>query len=219
MEIAYVGHSCFRIRGRDATSIVTDPFPPSHGYSMGRVNAAIVTISHDQPCHNYMQGVSGSPRVVNGPGEYEIADVLVTGVQTRQRERSKNGSAVPGRPNTAYVLDFDDMRLCHLGDLGHKLTDDQIEALGSIDVLLVPVGGEETIGAGHAAEVVSQLEPKVVVPMHYQIEGTGSDSLESLDRFIREMGGKSFTPQPKLSVTKSALTSEVQIVVLEPRKQ
>jgi L-ascorbate metabolism protein UlaG (beta-lactamase superfamily) len=227
MEINYLGHSCFRIRGRDVT-IVTDPFPPSYGYSMGRVSATIVTVSHAHPHHSYIEGVGGSPKVVSGPGEYEIAGVLITGVQTRHKDvldasaqRSEDGrrrASFTTHPihNTVYVLDFDELLVCHLGDLGHMLTDEQLEAVGNIDILLIPVGGESTIGPSVAAEVVSNLEPKLVIPMHYRIPGTQSEGLEPVDRFIREMGVKTYTPQLKLTVAKSSLPTDLQVVVLEP---
>lgn len=225
MDITYIGHSCFRLKGREA-AIITDPFPPSYGYSMGRANASIVTVSHDHPNHSYLQGVAGLPKIVSGPGEYEISNILIYGVQTyharvqRSKRNTEHASDDEDRPvrNTAYVMDFDDLRVCHLGDLGHELTEDQIEALGSINVLLVPVGGGATIDADRATLVVSKLEPNVVIPMHYRTEGTNTRELEPVDRFIREMGTKSFTPQPKLTVSKSSLPSEPQVVVLENKK-
>jgi L-ascorbate metabolism protein UlaG (beta-lactamase superfamily) len=126
-----LGHSAFRLRGKDVT-IVTDPHPPDLGSSMGKVSAQIVTISHDHPHHAYAEGVAGEPRIVDGPGEYEIADVLIAGVAT---------SSEPNRGplNTAYVFRFDELAVCHLGNLRSKLTDEQVEEIGSINVLLVPV--------------------------------------------------------------------------------
>ena len=221
MEISYLGHSCFRIRGRD-TAIVMDPFSPKYGYAMGRPQAGIVTVSHsdgpDGANHAFVEGVGGEPRVVNGPGEYEIANVIINGVRTFSRDAEATTPASP-RLNTAFVVDVDDMRLCHLGELADVLTTEQVEAIGSINVLLVPVGGGETIGAKRAVEVVSQLEPQIVIPMHYRLEGTRSEKLEPVDRFVNEMGAKTVTPIPKLSLNaKTSLPADIQVTVMENKR-
>ncbi|HEV3309896.1 MAG TPA: MBL fold metallo-hydrolase [Chloroflexota bacterium] len=222
MEITYVGHSCFRIRGRDAT-IITDPFSPKFGYTMGRPPAGIVTISQDdgpdRDDHAFAEGVAGEPQVINGPGEYEISNVLIYGVRTHSNGNGTAGNGAQLRLNTVYVIDVDEMRVCHLGELAKPLSAEQVEGIGSINVLMVPVGGGETIGPNQAAQVVSQLEPNIVIPMHYRIEGTRSERLEPVDRFMREMGAKSLTPVPKLSLNaKSGLASEIQVMVMEHKK-
>jgi L-ascorbate metabolism protein UlaG (beta-lactamase superfamily) len=210
LEITYLGHSAFRLRGKDVT-VVTDPYPPEIGFAMGKVNADIVTVSHRNPNHSYTAGIDGGPRVVGGPGEYEVADVLIAGVAT---------SLEPGvgPTNTAYVLRFEDVAVCHLGDLRSKLTDKQVEDLGSIDALFVPVGGGGPLGAAGAAEVVAQLEPSIVIPMHYSLNGGRVDGLDSVEPFVREMGSKDFVPEPKLVITKSSLPAEVRVVVLQNRR-
>jgi L-ascorbate metabolism protein UlaG (beta-lactamase superfamily) len=207
LELTYLGHSAFRLRGKDVT-IVTDPHPPELGAPMGKPSANIVTISHKSPNHSYSEGVSGNPRIVNGPGEYELADILIAGVATSMEPRV-------GPTNTAYVFRLEDLNICHLGDLRDKLTDKQVEEIGSIDVLLVPVGGGRAIGAAQAAAVITQLEPSVVVPMHYRVDGVLADGLEPVDPFCREVGLKDYVPEPKLSITKGSLTNEVRIIVLE----
>lgn len=178
---------------------------------MGKVSADIVTVSHASPNHSFVAGVAGEPRVVEGPGEYEVADVLIAGVAT---------SLEPGNgpSNTAYVFRFDELAVCHLGDVRKPLTDQQIEDIGSIDVLLLPVGGGGALNPSEAAEVVTQLEPAIVIPMHYRLDGAAVEGLLPLDNFCREMGSKDLTPEPKLSVTRSSLPSEVRIVVLENRR-
>lgn len=216
MDITYLGHACFRLRGREA-SIVTDPFGPGFGVNMGRPAASIVTVSHQHPHHAYVEGVAGEHRVISGPGEYEIANVLINGVQTAHNGRARSDASKPAL-NTAYVVAIDDLRICHLGDLTDKLTDEQIESLGSINVLMVPVGGGATIGPNVAAEVVSQLEPTVVIPMHYQLAKTKSWELEPVDRFVREMGVKEWEPVPKLSLAKASASGEIQVVVMEAKK-
>jgi L-ascorbate metabolism protein UlaG (beta-lactamase superfamily) len=213
MEITWLGHSCFRLRGREA-AVVTDPCAKSTGYSIGRPTADIVTVSHDHPGHNNVAAVAGSPRVVQGPGEFEIAGVLIMGIRSYH---DRQGGSHLGK-NTAYVLELDDVRVCHLGDLGHVPTPEQVEELSGVDILLAPVGGGSTIGAAAAAETVSLLEPKLIVPMHYQTPAAKAE-LEPLDRFLKEMGAPSALEerQPKLSVTKSTLPQETKVLVLDYR--
>jgi L-ascorbate metabolism protein UlaG (beta-lactamase superfamily) len=210
VEITYLGHSAFRLRGKEVT-VVTDPYPPTRTLAMGRVSADIVTVSHGSPNHSFVEGVSGVPRVVDGPGEYEVADVLIAGVATASRPGQ-------GPENTAYVLRFDDLAVCHLGDVNNRLTNQQIEELGSIDVLLVPVGGGNALGASAAAEVVTQLDPALVVPMHYRLDGGTVEGLDPVDYFCREMGLKEVVPEAKLTVTRSSLPSELRVVVLENKR-
>jgi L-ascorbate metabolism protein UlaG (beta-lactamase superfamily) len=163
MEISWLGHSCFRIRGSQVT-VITDPYSPDMGYSLGKPKARIVTVSHQHPGHSYVQGVGGEPRLITGPGEYEIGGVLIIGLATFHD--AENGSQ-RGK-NTVYLMEIDEISLCHLGDLGHMLTAEQMEELDNVDILLVPVGGVSTIGAPVAAELARQLEPEVVIPMHYR---------------------------------------------------
>lgn len=210
MDLVWHGHSCFRLRGREAV-VVTDPYDGSLGYPGLRLAADIVTLSHQDPHHSHLPAVGGEPRVVDGPGEYEVAATFVNGVGTfRDDARGKK----LGR-NTAYVIHLDDLAICHLGDLGHLLTSAQIEALEGPDVLLIPVGGNCTLNGVQAAEVVSQLDPKLVVPMHYQT-GNVRVELDSVERFCKEMGAGDLAPQPKLSVSRSSLPEATTLVLLTP---
>jgi len=209
MDISWLGHSCFRIRGSRAT-VVTDPYSPDLGYSLGKPTARIVTVSHQHPGHSYVQGIGGEPRLVVRPGEYEIDGVLIIGVATfhdadRGGKRGKN---------TVYLMEVDEVSICHLGDLGHVLTAQQVEEIGNVDVLLLPVGGVSTINASMAAEVVRQLEPKVVVPMHYKTPAL-SRELEPVDGFLKEIGVKGVEPQSKLSLTRSNLPVSTQVFLLD----
>ena len=210
MDVTWLGHGCFRLRGRNA-AVVTDPFPPSIGLKLQRLDADLVTVSHEHENHNYTQVVREAYEI-RGPGEYEVAGISVIGVPTYHDAEK---GAKRGR-NTVYLIEIDDVRICHLGDLGHKLDDAEAEAVSSPDVLLVPVGGRTAINAAQAAEVVRQLEPRFVVPMHYAIPGLKLE-LDSIDRFLKEMGVTVSEPQPKLSVQKSAGDYETKVVVLEPR--
>jgi L-ascorbate metabolism protein UlaG (beta-lactamase superfamily) len=209
MEISWLGHSCFRLKGKQAT-VVTDPFSPDLGYSLGKLIAQIVTVSHKHPGHSYVQGIGGSPRQVTGPGEYEISNVLIIGVATFH---DKDSGTERGK-NTVYLIEIDDISICHLGDLGHALTDEQVEELGKVDVLLVPVGGVSTINATTAAGIVRQLEPNIVIPMHYKTQVLKRE-LEPVETFLKEMGAHDITPQAKLSLTRTSLPLGTQVVLLE----
>ena len=209
MEISWLGHSCFKIKGRQAT-VITDPYPPDLGYSLGKPTAHIVTVSHRHPGHSYVQGIGGEPRLVTGPGEYEISGVLITGIATfHDRERGQKRGK-----NTVYLMEVDEVSVCHLGDLGHVLTAEQVEEIDDVDVLLLPVGGVSTINAPMAAEIVRQLEPKAVIPMHYKTEAL-SWELEPVDRFLKEIGVKEINSQPKLSFTRSSLPASTQVFLLD----
>lgn len=214
MEITWLGHACFRLRGKEVT-VITDPYGPQIGYTLGRVSAQIVTVSHDHAGHNNAEAVGGDPYVVRGPGEYEVQDVLITAVAAyHDAERGKQ----LGR-NTIYLLHIDDLAVCHLGDLGHLLTDNQREEIGDVDVLLVPVGGKNTINAAQATEVISQVDPRVVIPMHYATAATEGkvEGLDPLEKFCREMGVEAVEPQPKLAVTRGTLPAEPQVITLSYR--
>lgn len=209
MEISWLGHSCYKLKGKQAT-VITDPYSPELGYSLGKQTANIVTVSHQHPGHCYTQGISGDFRAVISPGEYEISGVLIIGMATfhdddRGETRGKN---------TVYLIEMDEISICHLGDLGHVLTAEQVEEAGNVDVLLLPVGGVSTIDATVAAEIVRQLEPKVIIPMHYKT-GASNRKLEPVTRFLKEMGAHNVIPQAKLSLTKSNLPLSSQVFLLE----
>lgn len=213
MEIDWFGHACFRLRGREGT-VITDPYGKEIGLNFARPRGDIVTISHDHPGHSFAKGVKGDPKIIDGPGEYEIKNVFVTGVPSAH---DKKGGKERGA-NTIYVFDLDGLTVCHLGDLGHVPSQTQIEALGNVNILLVPVGGVSTISGSEAAEIVSLLEPQIVIPMHY----AHSDLKFKLDtpaKFFKEMGIKAPDPVPSFKVTKDSLPSETQVVVLEAKQK
>jgi len=212
LDVAWLGHGCFRLRGRNA-AVVTDPYPPALGPKLGRLEAELVTVSHRHENHSYLAAVSREPYIVEGPGEYEVAGVGVMGLPAFHDNQS--GAELGG--NTVYVIEIDDVHVCHLGDLGHRLDTAALETIGNLDVLLVPVGGGRSLDATRAAEVVRQVEPRVVVPMHFALPAIRKD-LESVDRFLKEMGvAGDLEPQPKLSIQASAGESETRVVVLEAR--
>ncbi len=214
VEITWLGQSCFRLRDRSAT-VVTDPYGKDLGLNLVRVRADIVTVSHDADDHNYVKGVKGDFQVLSGPGEYEVSSIFVTGLELRgERSKSKKETAVAPR-NTVFLFEFDDLTVCHLGDLSIVPTQAQVEeALGEVDVLLIPVGGGETLNASQAAEVVSLLEPHVVIPMHYHVPDL-TLKLDSVNKFLKEMGLDKVAPQEVLKVSRGGLPDETQVVVLE----
>ncbi len=209
MEITWYGHACFRLRDRGVT-VVTDPYEPSIGYTLPRLRADIVTVSHDHADHNYVSGIKGGPKIIDGPGEYEVKGVFITGIATFHDRRK----GVQRGRNTVFLFEFDSLTICHLGDLGHVPTRAQVETLSDVDILLIPVGGVSTIGATQAAEVISLLEPKIVIPMHYKTKAL-TVKLASVNRFLQEMGLKKLAAQEGLKVTASTLPEETQIVLLD----
>ena len=210
-EIIWLGHASFRLKSKDAT-IITDPYDKSLGLGSPGQRADIVTVSHNHPHHNAVAAVKGDPMVIAGPGEYEVRGVFITGVWSFADDE---GGKKLGR-NNIFLFHLDDLVVCHLGALGHTLSSQQLEAIGDVDVLLVPVGGNASLSAGKASEVISQIEPRVVIPMHYS---TGRETLQmdSLDKFTKEMGLKDWTTQDKFSMKKSDLGETTQIVILEPK--
>lgn len=208
-EIKWFGHACFRLRSRDAT-ILTDPVPRSLGYKMERQRADIVTISHEHPGHNAMEVLNNSPKLVNGPGEYEMNDVFITGIRTYHDD---SRGAERGR-NTAYLFELEDVIVCHLGDLGHALAEEQVESLSRVDVLIIPVGGGPALDAAKAVEVIAQLEPKVIIPMQYKT-AVGDAGRDPLERFLKEMGVGEVAPREKYVVRAADLGETAEVVVLE----
>ncbi|MEX2237851.1 MAG: MBL fold metallo-hydrolase [Dehalococcoidia bacterium] len=211
MELSWFGHSCFRIKAREGV-ILMDPPLKASGLNIGKQAADIVTISHDHPGHANRDAAPGA-RILDRPGEYEVKSVLVNGIQTFHD--SKQG-AEWGK-NVAFTVEVEGIRICHLGDIGHVPTADELEDLGDIHILLVPVGGTTTVDAAQAAEIVTLLEPKVIVPMHYKVDGHRED-LATVDRFLKEMGASSAQPQAKLSYSKSGLPNEPKVEILEARR-
>lgn len=220
MNIKYLNHSSFKIIGRTPTgieiSIVTDPFvPESVGYNYPEQKAHIVSLSHHHDDHNNINAVEGidnnTPIVLDTPGEYEIGGLIVNGIKSYHddAEGSKRG------PNTIYTYDFSEARIAHLGDLGHKLEPEQSEDLENIDILMIPVGGFYTIDAKTAAEIVEELEPSVVIPMHYKTpKHTESyKDLETLETFIKELGIPSQEVKEYSIKAKKDLPNELTLIV------
>ena len=217
MQIIWKGQSCFQIitsQGKNhQVNIVIDPFDETIGFKLPKLEADILLVTHQHHSHNNVKAVSGSPFLIEGPGEYEIKEVFIQGVSAFH---DSLGGKERG-PNTIYTIESEEIRLCHLGDLGQKeLTPEQIEKIGEVDILMVPTGGVYTISAKEAVKVMSQIEPNITIPMHYQIPKL-KIKLDGLDKFLKTVGIKSITPQPKLSIKKKDISpEEAKIIVLKP---
>ena len=214
MEITWYGHSCFRLTERNYATVVTDPFDnKAIGYEALKLKSDIVTVSHDAPGHNFADAVKGTSHVIDGAGEFEIGGVFITGVTTDGGSSKKKSKEV-GASNTIYVFDYDGITVAHLGDLKHAPTQSEIESLGTVNVALVPVGGGGALNAAKAAEVISMLEPNLVIPMHYSTPAS-KIPLDALNKFLKEMGLSKVDAQPSLKVTRSGLPDETHVVVLD----
>ena len=213
MLITWLGHSCFKIQdkaGPDGVTIITDPFDKSVGLKAPRLEADIVTVSHDHSDHNNVSAIKGNPYIIRGAGEYEVKRVFIEGAEAYHDDKQ---GAERGK-NIIYRIDIEDMSVSHLGDLGHTLDAKQLEKLEGTDILLIPVGGVYTIGAKKAVEVVSQIEPRIIIPMHYKIPGL-TVNIEGVDKFIKELGIKP-TYEEKLKISKRDLPAEdMELVVLK----
>jgi L-ascorbate metabolism protein UlaG (beta-lactamase superfamily) len=209
MEITWFGHSCFRIKGKEAV-VLNDPCSDTTGYSLGKIQANIVAISHAHPGHSYLDTLQEGYRAIKGPGEYEIKDTYITGIATYHDDVQGKKSG----KNTVYVIEMEGITLCHLGDLGHALTPEVTGELGSINVLFVPVGGHSTIWAQDAADLVRNLNPGYVIPMHYKTADEKAD-LEFPEKFLKELGIKDLATQPKLIVTRTNIPASTQVVLLD----
>jgi L-ascorbate metabolism protein UlaG (beta-lactamase superfamily) len=192
-------------------TVVTDPYDHNAvGFEPLKLRGEIVTVSHDAPGHNFVTSVKGHSRVITGPGEFEIGGVFITGVQTNKKSKNSTKEL----RNTLYVFDYDGVTVAHLGDVLRVPSQTEIENLGGVNVVLVPVGGGGGLNAAKAAEIVSLLEPGFVIPMHYQVPESSLE-LDPLNRFIKEMGVGTVEPIPSLKVTRSTVPSEARVVVLD----
>ncbi len=215
MEIFWYGHSCFKITERGMVSVVCDPFDHKQiGYDPLKLKADIVTISNQTPGHNHLPGVKGYTFEVTSPGEYEIGGVFITGVQTNGFNKKNENEP----RNTLFVIDYNGISVAHLGRLDRVPTQTEVEALGSVNICLVPVGGDGALNAAKAAEVISLLEPSLVVPMMYAMPAS-LIKLDPLSKFLKEMGLSSTETKPSLKVTRASdLPEETQVIVLDIQK-
>jgi len=212
MEIIALGHSGFRLRGKDVT-IVIDPPHSSVGGSLKGITADIICVTHDHPGHNNVAAIGGTPRIVKGPGEYEIGGVLITALRTFHdaKQGAERGS------NTVYIIHMEDLVICHLGDLGHELTAAQQQEASGADILMLPIGGKSTIDATKAAEINAELEAGVTIPMHYKTDKPGTAELAPVNAFCQAVGVPVPDPLPKFVITRATVTVEPQVVILSTK--
>jgi L-ascorbate metabolism protein UlaG (beta-lactamase superfamily) len=212
MYITWLGHSCFKLQdktGSDALTLITDPFDNSIGLRVPRAEADILTISHAHKDHNNLEAIKGDPYVIDTAGEYEVKGISVQGVETFH----DNKQGADRGKNIAYRIEIDDVVIVHLGDLGHVLEQKQLDPLSGTDILLIPVGGHNSLDAKKAVEVVSQIEPRIVIPMHYQVPGLKFE-LDAVEKFIKELGIKPRT-EDKLKISKRDLPQdEMELIIL-----
>jgi L-ascorbate metabolism protein UlaG (beta-lactamase superfamily) len=216
MKIAWYGQSCFRLiiktNGAEKITLFIDPFDKETGLTPPRGNADIVICSHSHHDHSNVKSLSGTPFVIDGPGEYDVKKVYIKGIYSFHDDKKGEERGI----NTISVIEAEDLKICHLGDLGQKeLSDIQLEKIGEVDVLMVPVGGNFTIDGSEAVKIINQIEPKVIIPMHYKIPGI-SLKLDGLEKFLKEIGVEKETTE-ELTIQKKDLTEEeMKVVVMKP---
>ena len=209
MDLVFLGHSSFRLHA-DGMVVVTDPFPEEIDLRMDARSAAVVTVSNTHPNHSAADTVAGEPRIFQAPGEYEYNGIIVRGVMTPL----PSGVSHEHR-NVAYTIEIDGVNVCHLGDLALPLTTRQIDELKPVDVVLVPVGGHCTVNLDQALQTVQDLDPRIVIPMHFS-QGQSGVSLDGPEGFLRRLGQDELQPQPRLVVTASNLPSDQRVNLLSP---
>lgn len=211
MKIQFHGHANFSVEEGDFT-VVTDPFNEDIGLQVPKLSGSVVTISQMHPHHNNVDALEEKPKVFSWPGEYETAGVHFKGISSFHNAKEDEEQ----KANTIFLMNIKGIRLCHLGDLGTKLTPEQLEQVGDVDILFVPVGGKDTIDAKKAKEVIEQIEPRVVIPMVYHTEGS-KVGLSNLAPFLSEMGAQNVEPVTEFNLKKSELPDDnSKVVVISP---
>lgn len=218
MEITWYGHSCFRLTERSLATVVTDPYDYKQiGYEPLKLKGDIITVSHNTPGHNFVSAVKGDSHLIDGPGEFEIGGVFITGIQTNGH--TKKTAEEPR--NTMFLFDYNGINILHLGDVNRVPTQTEVEAIGPVHVALVPVGGGGSLNAIKATEIISLLEPNIVIPMHYDTPAFANITakLDPLSKFLKEMGLGEVAPVPSLKIPNAnSLPDETRVVVLEYSK-
>jgi L-ascorbate metabolism protein UlaG (beta-lactamase superfamily) len=215
MEIRYIGHACFEIKGKNVT-LVIDPYDEKVGYKLPKLSADVLLTTHDHFDHHNIKGVSDYKLLIDGPGEFETSGIFIYGrsVYHDSNEGKDRGD------NTIFLINIDEFDVLHLGDLGHELSQHTLEKIHNVDILMIPVGGTYTIDAKTATKVISALEPGIVIPMHYKTDDlTGVDSLTDLDTFLDEMGIENGDKEGKDKLvvkSKNEIPEETEVVILKP---
>jgi L-ascorbate metabolism protein UlaG (beta-lactamase superfamily) len=222
MNITWYGQSCFRValqgqkKAKQWTSLIIDPFDESTGLKLPKLEAEILLITHEHKDHNNQKIATKETFLINSPGEYELRDIFIQGISSfHDKEKGKERGL-----NTIYTVETEEIKLCHLGDFGQEeLTDEQLRDIGEVDVLMIPVGGVYTIDAKEATKVISQIEPRIVIPMHYKIPGL-KVKFDELGTFLKAIGDKGAKAEDKISIQKKNLpVGEMKIVPLNPQSK
>jgi len=208
INLNWYGQACYKIEAKGVI-IATDPYDRKCGLRLPKIKADILTISHDHPANSNKKGIAGNPFIIDRPGEYEIKGVFIKGISTwhDKKEGKEKGK------NVIYRITCQEIKIAHLGHLAHNLSDEQLSELGDIDILLIPVGGDDTLNAKEASGLINQIEPRLVVPMSYNVPGL-KEKAEGINKFISEMGLKNQEPQEKLKISKRDLPQEETEIVL-----
>lgn len=216
MKIAWYGQACFRLIAKtnngNKITIITDPFSKETGLIPPRGGADVITVSHSHYDHNNVKALSGNPFIIEGPGEYDIKGIFVKGIYSFHDNSQGKERGV----NTIYVLKMEDMKICHLGDLGQKeLSSEQFDQIGDVDILMIPVGGIYTINGNEAVQIINQIEPKIVIPMHYNLPKLNI-KLNNVNSFLEEIGAKKETMEEFSIQSKDLTEEEMRVVVMKP---
>lgn len=215
MKVRWLGHACFLLSDDAGTRVMTDPYLPGAfglAYAPPAEEADVVTVSHEHQDHNNVDAVKGEPEIVRGPGVHNVKGIEFKGVPTSHDQASgaQRGS------NTVFCFSLDGLRLCHLGDLGHELSDKTVAEIGPVDVVLVPVGGNFTIDAAVANRVVDQIQPKIAIPMHFQTEHARDFPVSTAEAFQKTRQRLRVLDASEVEIKKDALPAETETVVLKP---
>jgi len=213
MDIYWHGQACFEIKTpsnqAEKKKIVIDPYTKDYGLKLPKLEADLLLITHNHKDHNNVKGVTGNPLIINGPGEYEAKGIFIKGIPADHGDSL--GDII------IYIIEAEGIKLCHLSDIGQELTDEQVESIGDVDILMVPVGGVYTVDGEGAQKIVNQIEPKIIIPMHYDIPGLKLEKkLENVKSFLKSMGQDKMEVQSNLKIKKGGFASEVKVVVLKP---
>ena len=207
MDIIWLGHSCFRLHDADMV-VVTDPYPASLGLRIDSRPASVVTVSNTHPNHNNTESIEGDPKIFSDPGEYEYNGVTARGVMTPLPDDQPHDQR-----NVAFSIEIGSINVCHLGDISMPLTTRMIDELKPVDVVLMPTGGHCTLEIDLVYQTLQDLDPKIVIPMHYKTEGLNLE-VDPIDVFVRRMGIDQVQAQPRLVVTSINLGTDMRVVVM-----
>jgi L-ascorbate metabolism protein UlaG (beta-lactamase superfamily) len=215
MIIQYYGHSCFKLttkpagRGQDDVTIFLDPFDKAIGLRPPQGSADMVLVTHDHHDHNNVEAIKGEPYVIDIPGEYSVKGVNIVGMKTfhDKKEGTERGA------NTIYMLETEELRICHMGDLGHTLSEKELETINGVNILMIPIGGKYTLDGKEAVDIIKKIEPEIVIPIHYKINGSTVD-VDDEKKFCKEMGSCPREKVSKINIKKKDLEGKSMEVIL-----